>query len=417
VKLAIFEDNGASKLYPLTWLRPTFELKCGAVSLRERILRHFPGAETAYFVRDELAEVYRERVSEPVNDPDWLDGDVLFVNGRWLALAGGIAPAGPEEIGTSDGALVYARLHSATVARNRDRGVLGLLEAAAASGPSVECELQLMTYPWDLVHHNPEAICADFKLYGPEMHGTFSHQALVYGDKQLVHIAEGTEIQPFVVIDTMTGPVIIEKGATVRAFSRIEGPCYIGPDTHISPHARIWEGTSIGPVCRIGGEVEESIIHGYTNKFHDGFLGHSYVCEWVNLGALTTNSDLKNDYGDVEVYVDGEPVDTGMNKVGCFIGDHVKTSIGTLLNTGSHVGIMCLLVASGGVLPKYVPPYGWFVGGKILKGFGFKSQLATARAAAGRRNRTISDAEERLLKHVFNSTRTERSRVVRGIRK
>jgi len=417
VKLAVFEDDGFSGLYPLTWLRPAFDVKCGTMSLRERIVARFPGADVAYFVRDVLAEAYRERVRQPVNDPAWLEGDCLFVNGRWLALSGEIPLAGPEQVGVVGKTLLYARLKGQTVAQGKTEGVLGLLDAARASLPSVECDADMISYPWDLIHHNPKAIEADFEQMGHAMHGKFSHQALVYGNKQLAHIADGAEIEPFVVIDTEGGPVIIERGAIIHAFTRIEGPSYIGPDTYIMPHSRIREGTSIGPVCRIGGELEETVIHGYTNKAHDGFIGHSYVCEWVNLGALTTNSDLKNDYGNVQVHVNGALVDTGSKKVGAFIGDHSKTSIGTLLNTGSHIGIMCLIVASGGVLPKYMPPYAWYVGGRLVKGFGFNSQLATARTATGRRNRSISEAEERLLRYVFDSTKSERSRIVRGVRK
>src|SRR6185295_4718482 len=141
------------------------------------------------------------------------------------------------------------------------------------------------------------------------------------------------------------GPVTIEEGCEVHPFTRIEGPCYVGPKT-ILLGAKVREGCSFGPMCRIGGEVEESIVHGYSNKYHDGFLGHAYVGEWVNLGALTTNSDLKNDYSEVKVTLDGRTqLSTGSNKVGALIGDHVKTSIGTLLNTGAYVGAMSVLVA------------------------------------------------------------------------
>ena len=127
----------------------------------------------------------------------------------------------------------------------------------------------------------------------------------------------------------------------VLPFTRIEGPAYIGRESQLF-RAHIREGTSIGPVCRIGGELEASIVHGWCNKYHDGFLGHSYVCPWVNLGALTTNSDLKNDYSPVRVPLAGESLDTGSTKVGCFIGDHTKTALASLINTGSSIGVMTM---------------------------------------------------------------------------
>ena len=134
-------------------------------------------------------------------------------------------------------------------------------------------------------------------------------------------------------------------------------------------------------MCRVGGEVEESIIQGYSNKYHDGFLGHAYVGEWVNLGALTTNSDLKNDYSNVSMVLDGRtPISTGSTKVGSLIGDHAKTSIGTLLNTGAYVGAMTVIVATGKPLPKFIPSFAWFMEGAVSKGFGKDSSMPRPRS-------------------------------------
>ena len=178
--------------------------------------------------------------------------------------------------------------------------------------------------------------------------------------------------------------------------------------------AKCREGNSIGPVCRVGGEVEESIIQGYSNKYHDGFLGHAYVGEWVNLGALTTNSDLKNDYGNVEVMMPGKrPIDTGSTKVGSLIGDHTKTSIGTLLNTGSYVGAMTLIMATGKPLPKTIPSFAWFIEGAVTKGFGKKKLYGTAEIAMGRRKCQWTPAELAMWDAVFEMTAPQRDEAVR----
>jgi UDP-N-acetylglucosamine diphosphorylase/glucosamine-1-phosphate N-acetyltransferase len=216
-----------------------------------------------------------------------------------------------------------------------------------------------------------------------------------------------------VVIDATNGPVYIDEGAEIHPFTRIEGPCYIGPQS-ILLGAKCREGNSIGPVCRVGGEVEESILHGYTNKYHDGFLGHAYVGEWVNLGALTTNSDLKNDYSTVSVVLDGhEAIDTGSTKVGALIGDHTKTSIGTLLNTGAYVGAMALIAATGKPLPKFIPSFAWFLEGVVTKGFGRKRLYETARIAMGRRKRQWTAAEEAMWEEIFKLTATPRDEAVK----
>ena len=230
-------------------------------------------------------------------------------------------------------------------------------------------------------------------------------------------MARGTVIHPLVVIDAEHGPVYLDEGVEVHPFTRIEGPCYIGPKS-ILLGAKCREGNSIGPMCRIGGEVEESIIHGYSNKYHDGFLGHAYVGEWVNLGALTTNSDLKNDYGAVEVILDGRrPISTGSTKVGSLVGDHTKTSIGTLLNTGSYVGSMALIMATGKPLAKYIPDFAWLLDGAVTTGFGKAKLYGTAKVAMGRRKKEWTPADEAMWDAVYELTAPQRDEAVRRSRR
>ena len=204
-----------------------------------------------------------------------------------------------------------------------------------------------------------------------------------------------------------------DLGAEIHPFTRIEGPCYIGKNS-ILLGAKCREGNSIGPMCRIGGEVEESIIHGYSNKYHDGFLGHAYVGQWVNLGAMTTNSDLKNDYSSVSVALDGKkPVDTGSTKVGALIGDHTKTSIGTLFNTGAYVGAMALIAATGKPLPKFIPSFAWFLEGVVTKGFGKRKLYETARTAMGRRKHQWTDADQAMWDEIYNMTQPVRMEAIK----
>ena len=208
------------------------------------------------------------------------------------------------------------------------------------------------------------------------------------------------------------GPIYIDEGAEIHPFTRIEGPCYIGKKS-ILLGAKCREGTSIGPMCRVGGEIEESIIQGYSNKYHDGFLGHAYVGEWVNLGALTTNSDLKNDYGNVEVVLDGRtPIDTHSMKVGALIGDHTKTSIGTLFNSGAYVGAMSLIMATGKPLPKYIPDFSWLIDGVVTRGFGKEKLYETARVAMGRRKMLWTAAEQQMWDAIYELTAEPRDRAI-----
>jgi UDP-N-acetylglucosamine diphosphorylase/glucosamine-1-phosphate N-acetyltransferase len=214
-----------------------------------------------------------------------------------------------------------------------------------------------------------------------------------------------------VFIDTSGGPVVIDDEALVCAFSRVEGPCYIGPRTHIAG-AKVRNGCSFGPQCRVGGEVEASIFHGYSNKYHDGFLGHAYVGEWVNLGAGTNNSDLRNDYGEISVPLQQQAIKTGLSKVGCFIGDHTKTGLGTLINTGSSIGVFANLLPAGVLAPKYVPSFSVWWKGKLQEIGDLDAQLTTAAKVMARRGRNVTEAHIAFYRQLFEDTYFQRVRAI-----
>jgi UDP-N-acetylglucosamine diphosphorylase/glucosamine-1-phosphate N-acetyltransferase len=192
----------------------------------------------------------------------------------------------------------------------------------------------------------------------------------------------------------------------VAAFTRLEGPCVIGPRTQIHG-GRIRAGTTIGPDCRIGGEVECSIVQGRSNKYHDGFLGHAYLGEWVNLGAGTQNSDLRNDYEEASVFVNGRLTRTGQTKVGCFLGDHTKTAIGVLLNTGTCAGPFCNLLP-GGLLPRRLPSFVQCQDGRLSHLDDLESLLATAAKVMARRGCELTPAHAALYRAVFEQTAADR---------
>jgi UDP-N-acetylglucosamine diphosphorylase/glucosamine-1-phosphate N-acetyltransferase len=406
--------------YPLSRSRPIWELRCGFRSLGDKLITRLRADDVACFVPDYMAAAYRETTARPVNDPSVLAGeDLLIVDPRVKAESFDVAPTGPSEVGLdADGNVLYARIARGDLPGLPAGDVAGLLAAAKAKLPNVPASLPLWGYIWELVLANGEEIAADFATAGQSgIEGSVEEPNAIRGSRSDVYVAPGALVHPMVVIDAEHGPVYIDRGVEVHPFTRIEGPCYVGPDT-VLLGAKCREGNSIGPVCRIGGEVEESIIQGYTNKYHDGFIGHAYVGEWVNLGALTTNSDLKNDYSHVSVMLGSRrTVDTHSTKVGSLIGDHVKTSIGTWLNTGSYVGAMALVVATGAPLPKFIPSFAWFLKGVVTKGFGKGQLYETARTAMARRGRQWSDAQESMWDAVFEMTAPERTELIKRGRK
>ncbi len=408
MRLCLFEDEKYDQLYPLTHFRPVWELKCGHTQLHEKIRRALPG-DCAFFARPWLTDVLKERhPGAAINDFAALTGDdLLLVNGRWLFMDTAAAAEGAYEVGLAGDAVAYARVDRATAEKCAADTMDQFLANVRNELPETQVEATLIDYPWDIIVNLQAAIRDDFKhLPQRGIHGEFDSMAKLYGGKDDVYIAPGAAVEACAVLDAREGPIIVDRETFIHPHSWVIGPTAIGEKTLVVG-AKVREGCAIGPVCRVGGEVEEAVMHAYVNKWHDGFLGHGYVCEFVNLGAATQNSDVKNDFGNVEVYVKGELVKTGQWKVGCFIGDHTKTSIGTLFNTGSHIGCLCIILGGDGVLPKFIPSFAWYIHGRVTKGFGLKALIDGANAQMDKRGRRLSDADLALIKKVRELTRSE----------
>jgi UDP-N-acetylglucosamine diphosphorylase/glucosamine-1-phosphate N-acetyltransferase len=402
--------------YPLALARPIWELRCGMTSLGEKLLARLRPGSVACFVPPYMADLYRSRTSWPVNDVRALAGDdLLLLDGRVKAAGLDWPATGPSQVACdADGNVLAARIARADLARLPADSIDALLDGAKAVLPAAPgAAPPAWNYTWELVLANPGQIAEDFRAAGRSgIEGRIEQPSAVRGSARDIYLAPGVLVHPMVVLDAEHGPIYIDEQAEIHPFTRIEGPCYIGRQSLLLG-AKCREGNSIGPVCRVGGEVEESIIQGYSNKYHDGFLGHAYVGEWVNLGALTTNSDLKNDYSTVSVVLDGRtPIDTGSTKVGSLIGDHTKTSIGTLLNTGACVGAMAVIVTTGKPLPKFIPSFAWLVEGIVTKGFGKAQLYATAKTAMGRRKCQWTETHLALWEEVYRMTAPERDAAI-----
>ncbi|MFQ5730766.1 MAG: putative sugar nucleotidyl transferase [Planctomycetaceae bacterium] len=419
MQVAFFEDDSAGNFSPIALLRPVFELVCGRFSLRERVIRRLNVTAWGAFVRMPLVEVCREEHPEAqFNGADWLaNGPTLAINGRWLPTAEALDDARPDDAGVIGDELAYVTIRPEEAALLDESNWGASIGRLAQSRRIVGAAGRMTHYPWDLVDHNAEQLTADFPMRDAQRTAIpANEQVAVLGPADDVCVHPQAQIDPFVVLDARNGPISIDAGAVLQSFTRIEGPCHVGRGAQLF-RANVRGGTTIGPVCRVGGEVEASILHGYANKYHDGFLGHSYVCPWVNLGAQTTNSDLKNDYSAVRVPVEGVAVDTGSNKVGCFIGDHTKTALGSLFNTGSAIGVMCMVLPAGELLPKHVPSFSRIWHGVPDDGFDLNSGLQTARTAMDRRNVELTEAHQHLLRHVYEETQPERDAAIERFRK
>ncbi|MGB7061232.1 MAG: putative sugar nucleotidyl transferase [Candidatus Zixiibacteriota bacterium] len=419
-KLFIFEDDKYGHFFPLTCNRPVYELLCGIRRIREKIESSFPDAEVILLSRDHLKAVLKSRTGHKVNELDVEDTDeILLVNGRILPTL-----AFCEKVRFSKGEKFYFRGDDLVGWTGRGEGfrnlrssfealrVKGQIKALKSKADFLEVDVNMANYIWDLVSQNRSEIEADFERIKPDLdfknmfkHNQVDDQALIY-DVEEVYVGKDSSIDGQVVLDAREGPIFIDERVTIRPHTRVSGPCYVGEDC-VLVGGKVEGGSSIGPVCRIGGEVEGSIFLGYSNKCHQGFLGHSYVGEWVNLGALTTNSDLKNNYGPVRVMFDGTLVDSGLAKVGAFLGDHVKTGIGTLLNTGLTIGFASNLFGGGMIEERNIPPFSW-VSAEKYQEYKLDKAIETAGAVMKRRNVELGSEEIDIFKEIFRLTEKER---------
>jgi UDP-N-acetylglucosamine diphosphorylase/glucosamine-1-phosphate N-acetyltransferase len=390
--------------------RPAFALRCGVSTIAERQQRHLGAKEVGAWVRPEMAEL--TRLSYPdwsINDTEWRPA--VWLNGRWLPPAQLRLEVNAPHVGVIGQGVAYVVAPPMTIA-DCDGDVERWLTICRESLPHVPADGRLIEYLWDAVDLNGDAVCEDWQWF-QSVHGVNHHQGCaVLGSAERLVVAKDATIEPFVVADTRQGPVLIDRGAVVHSFTRLEGPCHVGPESWILG-AKLRGGTSIGPRCRIGGEVEASIVQGHSNKCHEGFLGHSYLGEWVNLAAATQTSDLRNDYGMVRVNLNGQRLSTGRTKIGSYIGDHTKTGLGAFLNTGSMIGAFCNVLPCGTLLPAVIPSFCQVSYGVIHERCDLRQVLTTAATVMLRRGCELTDAHREFFYDLFDETADRRRKTIR----
>jgi len=403
--LFVYEDAGFKNFLPLVYTRPVFELRCGNFTILERIQRFYPQEPICLLVREYLVPVTKDKfpkclvLSTKSKIPESKE-PTLFLSARAI-LEAKIPIEGEDEI--------FIEPKGASAERKLNQEVIGFRMSCAKllrlpittqkikALKSKEVPARLINYPWDLIALNSEFLKKDFPA--GQVKGTLEPRAIIYGDLSRLYLEEGSRVEPGVILDLHSGPIYIDQGARIKATSLIEGPSYIGKNTIIDG-GKIRPDCSFGENCRIGGEIEASIFQGFANKHHEGFIGHSYIGEWVNLGALTTNSDLRNDYGSVKVVIGKKEIDSGMTKIGCFIGDHSKTAIGTLINTGTVIGIFANCFEPG-LSPKVIPSFSW----GTKKRWSVEDALKTAKTMMARRNVVLTKSYERLIRYLYKIVR------------
>jgi len=395
-------------------------LRCGLTLLWEKWVARLQPNSVFFFCRPELAATLAERTNYPVNQSvEWANADVWIIDARWL-----IPPKSnfkSHELSNYTAMRCAGRIVGLRIDAGRYKIPSSLVQWLQSHGAGNFPEVDLVpaevpgtvvNHLWDIVDRNPEQINVDYDIltssgFGQRIAGSRGED-VSWIQPENVLCGAGVQVAPQVVLDARGGPIILGANVKIEPHTYIEGPAAIGEDAAIFG-GKIRAGTTIGPGCRVSGEVEASVFLGWANKHHDGFLGHSVIGEWVNLGAMTTNSDLKNNYSPVKVVFPERTIDSGRIKVGSFLADHTKTGIGTLIPTGGAVGFAGNIFGGGAVIPKYIPEFVWG-GGKTYNEYQPDKAKQTAEAVVARRGMTFTKAQAQLFDHIFEQTKKQRAR-------
>ena len=393
-QLMVFDDGGPG-LGPLTRRRASFELRSGAVTTLERIEAALGRRASALRVPERLVQGVGSRWDRAVNEPLDAEASWLAVHGRWSAVDAvpRVAALEPGRALTWRGTVVAARLE----AGEAERVALGgeLPESVARDELS---EPPLYDRPWDLVRALASALSVDLERFDyPALPAGHVAGLSVVGDFP-VRAHPSARVLPAATFDATGGPIVIDERAELRPFVAIQGPAYVGTGTVVGAFTSLRANTSVGPDCRVGGEISASVIQGLSNKAHAGYLGNAYVGEWCNLGADTTVSNLKNTYGSIRMQLEpgDDAIDTGLTHQGPVLGDVVRTAIGTLIPTGACLDLGSSIAARG-FAPKYCPPFSW-VDPEGSGPYELERFLTSLRLAMGRRGVELPAHEAELLR-------------------
>lgn len=388
--LILFDDN-RDDLKPLTFTRPVCELRIGILTIKEKWEKRLQ-TQASYHTAPYLSTKY------PI-----VFGDLnLLINGSILPT-----PALCDYIQKELPTNTLLIKNGSPIALKTDKGTAeAFLFGGFVAPDTLETNLDFIkiNYPWEIFSNNGAALLADFQLLtAGRTSQPLSSSNTVIGDASKIFLEEGAWVEGSI-FNTQDGPIYIGKNAMVMEGCLIRGGFALCEGAGTKMGAKIYGPTTIGPYSKVGGEVNNSVLMGYSNKGHDGFLGNSVLGEWCNLGADTNNSNLKNNYTEVQVwnYKKGSFVHTNLQFCGLIMGDHSKSAINTMFNTGTLVGVSCNIF--GGDFPrKFIPSFSWG-GSKNYMVYKLDAAIETAERVLQRRNKTMDDTEKAILAHVFEET-------------
>jgi UDP-N-acetylglucosamine diphosphorylase/glucosamine-1-phosphate N-acetyltransferase len=384
----LFDDNRAD-LLPLTFTRPVAEIRIGILTIKEK-WQNFLGASTSYHTADYLSDKYPQQTTK----------DNILINGTIMpdnTLLKAIVALKPSQFLVKANVIIAARLNQEEC--NSFTNNIGKVSNMV----QYSYDFIKLNNTWEIFQLNDNAIVQDFAIITKGRKSqTISKTNQIAGSDQ-IFIEEGAKVE-FSTLNATHGPIYIGKDAEVMEGCLIRGALALCEHASLKMGAKIYGPTTIGPNSKIGGEINNCVIFGNSNKAHDGFLGNSVLGEWCNLGADTNNSNLKNNYADVKLWNHSQEkfISTGLQFCGLIMGDHSKCGINTMFNTGTVVGVSTNIFGAG--YPRnFIPSFSWG-GPQGLAVYPLEKAIETADKVFKRRNKEFDAVEKKIFEHIFVDT-------------
>lgn len=385
MNIILFEDNARTKLLPLTYTRPVAELRIGILTIREKWegLGHSVSCLTEDYLQSKFGPVSKSAG--------------LYVNARIIPTTELVAEIGKLKPGNG------LKANGTLLAYQAEKDKLDINTYLTRSVEYSDV-LLIIDSVTDIFTKNGEALQLDFDMLTKGRKSEeISSSNTVIGNKKLIFLEKGAKAEASV-FNTTAGPIYIGKNAEVMEGCLIRGPFALCEESVLKMSCKVYGPSTIGPHSKVGGEINNSVIFGYSNKAHDGFLGNSVVGEWCNLGADTNNSNLKNNYGNVKLfdYSTKKNKDSGLQFCGLIMADHSKCGINTMFNTGTVVGVGANIFG-GGFPPTHIPSFSWGGSGGF-ETYHLDKMFETTERVLERRKMKLTKEEKEILKKIFNST-------------
>lgn len=384
MNVILFDEELVWKnLLPLTYTRPNSEIRIGILTVKEKWDITL-NSRCSYFCKKYLQQKY------PLNETS----ESIFINSKYCPTAELV-----EEIKKIKPNQSLYKKNSLIAFYGKSSDLKGL---KVFKKKEFRAALFEINYVWDIFQKNDEALKSDFRLITKNKKSKkISKTVTVIGDKKLIFLEDGAKAEACI-LNTTNGPIYIGKNAEIMEGTAIRGPFAMCESSTLKLNSKIYGATTIGPYSKIGGEISNSIIFGYSNKAHDGFIGNSVIGEWCNLGADTNTSNLKNNYGTVKLfnYKQNKMIDSGLQFLGLIMADHCKSGINTMFNSGTVVGVGSNIYG-GGFPPSKIPNFSWG-GSDGFETYQLEKLIETAEKVFNRRNIIFNQIEREILKYIFN---------------